>query len=61
VLCRHVDALPPVLREVVYLFSIEEYATDEIAAIVGVAPATVRTRLHRARARLRKMLREEER
>ena len=59
-LCRHVDALP-VLREVVYLFSREEYATDEIAAIVGVAPATVRTRLHRARARLRKMLREEER
>lgn len=56
VLWEHVDALPAPLREVVYLFYVEEYATEEIAAIVGAAPATVRTRLHRARRRLRRML-----
>lgn len=56
VLWEHVDALPVPLREAIYLFYVEEYPTEEIAAIVGVTPATVRTRLHRARARLRKML-----
>ena len=32
-----------------------------VATCVAMAMAAVRTRLHRARARLRKMLREEER
>jgi RNA polymerase sigma-70 factor (ECF subfamily) len=36
----------------------EELPTDEIAAILEIAPATVRTRLHRARAALDEALQE---
>lgn len=48
-----VGALPDHLRAVVHLFYAEGYSTDEIARIVGCQPATVRTRLHRAREQLR--------
>ena len=36
------------------IVSIEGYGTDEIAEIVSCRPATVRTRLHRARKKLLK-------
>lgn len=40
-------------RTAVHLFYFEGYRTDDIAAITGDAPATVRSHLHRARQALR--------
>ena len=40
------------LRTAVWLHYVEGYGTDEIAEIVNCRPATVRTRLHRARKKL---------
>ncbi len=48
--------LPEKLRVVALLHYVEEYSTDQIARIVGCAPATVRTRLHRARRQMRQIL-----
>ena len=48
--------LPPEERAAVHLFYYEGYTTEEIARMVGVAPGTVRSRLSRARGRLRKLL-----
>ena len=44
--------LPADLRTAVWLHYVEGYGTDEIAEIVNCRPATVRTRLHRARKKL---------
>lgn len=49
-------ALPPEERLAVHLFYYEGYATDEIAKIMSCAPGTVRSRLSRARQRLKKLL-----
>lgn len=57
-LWQAVRALPDDLRVVVWLHYVEGYATDEIAPLVGCRPATVRTRLHRARKKLRLELEE---
>lgn len=51
-----IGQLPVDLGTVVHLFYVEGYSTDEVARIVGCLPATARTRLHRARARLKKYL-----
>ena len=51
-LWQAVEALPADLRTVVWLHYVEGYGTDEIAEIVHCRPATVRTRLHRARKKL---------
>lgn len=48
--------LPDKLREVALLHYVEEYSTEEIARVVGCAPATVRTRLHRARKQMGQIL-----
>jgi RNA polymerase sigma-70 factor (ECF subfamily) len=48
--------LPPVLRDVTVLFYFEDLKTEEIAGILGVPHATIRTRLARARDRLRVLL-----
>lgn len=48
--------LPPNDREVIQLAIWEELSAPEVAAVLGVPPATVRTRLHRARNRLRDLL-----
>ncbi len=47
-----VEALPPAYREVVILCDLEELDYVAAAAIVGCPIGTVRSRLHRARARL---------
>lgn len=52
-LWQAVRTLPDDLRIVVWLHYVEGYGTDEIAPLVGCRPATVRTRLHRARKKLR--------
>ena len=49
-------ALPEKLRVVALLHYVEQYSTEEIARIVGSPPATVRTRLHRARKQMRETL-----
>lgn len=51
-----VRQLPAKLRVVAILHYVEEYPTERIAQIVGCTPATVRTRLHRARKQMRKIL-----
>ena len=53
-------ALPAEDRAVIHLFYYEGWSTDEIARILGVRPGTVRSRLSRARQRLRALLSEEE-
>ncbi|MDQ1473234.1 MAG: polymerase sigma-70 factor, subfamily [Bryobacterales bacterium] len=53
---RAVEALPLLQREVLVLFEYEELPLDEIAKIVDAELAAVKSRLHRARERLRKAL-----
>jgi RNA polymerase sigma-70 factor (ECF subfamily) len=51
-----VSRLPPLQREVVVLFEYEDMSLAEIAATCGIDVGTVKSRLHRARARLRRSL-----
>ena len=51
-----VARLPEKLRIPVHLYYGEGYSTEEIADLVGIPAATVRTRLHRARERLKSLL-----
>ena len=53
--------LPEKLRVAAYLFYYEGYSTHEIARLVSVPEATVRSRLARAREKLREILKEEDR
>ncbi len=48
--------LPPEERCAIHLFYYEGWSTREISAITGMAEGTVRSRLSRARERLRKLL-----
>lgn len=48
--------LPPLQQEALILFEYEGATLEEIAAIVGADAGTVKSRLHRARARLRRVL-----
>ncbi len=54
-----VKELPENYREVIHLFYEEGYQTDEIADILGESGANIRTRLKRARAKLKEILKEE--
>ncbi len=53
---RALAELPPDVRELLQLSVVEELTPSEIAEISGVAPATLRQRLSRARARLARLL-----
>lgn len=53
---RALADLSPELRDVTVLFYFDDLKTAEIAAILGIAHPTVRTRLLRARERLRGLL-----
>ena len=55
-----VMALPAKYRAAIYLYYYEGYSTRELAAILSVPEATVRTRLARGREKLRKSLTEAE-
>ena len=54
-----VMGMPEKYRVIIYLFYYEEYSTEEIAGLLGVPPATVRTRLARGRKRLKNILTED--
>lgn len=53
---RAVDELPEPFRVVFILRDVEDCSIEETAATLGLAPATVKTRLHRARRLLRQTL-----
>ena len=53
---RAVAALPPLQREVLILAEYEECSLDEIGRAVDANVGTVKSRLHRARENLRRML-----
>ena len=53
---HHIDELPIAMRTVLVMRDIEEMSVQETAESLGIPPATVRTRLFRARALLREML-----
>lgn len=59
-LIETVKRLPQKYRTVVHLFYYEEYSLEEIADILKAKPSTVRTRLTRARQKLRELLKEDE-
>lgn len=51
---RSIDALPDTYREIFMLREVEEMSTSETAQCLGISEENVKTRLHRARALLRK-------
>jgi RNA polymerase sigma-70 factor, ECF subfamily len=56
-LVRHaLDELPADLKEVILLCEFEEMTYEEAAQVVAVPVGTIRSRLHRAKARLRLIL-----
>ena len=52
-------ALPPADRAVIHLYYYQGYSTQEIAHLTGQRPGTVRSRLSRARSRLKELLKGE--
>ncbi|HSV79996.1 MAG TPA: RNA polymerase sigma factor [Ramlibacter sp.] len=56
---RHIDALPAQYRIVFVLRALEEREVDEVARLLRVPAATVRTRFFRARSLLREALARE--
>jgi RNA polymerase sigma-70 factor (ECF subfamily) len=58
VLEKAIDALPDIYRVVLVARVIEEMSVEDTAQLYGLEPATVKTRLHRARALLRRELEE---
>ena len=56
---RALASLPEDQRLAVILADVQGYGYDEVAAIMGVAAGTVKSRISRARARLRQTLRDD--
>jgi RNA polymerase sigma-70 factor (ECF subfamily) len=56
VLESQIDALPEAYRTVFMLRAVEELSVEETATVLDLPPATVRTRLFRARSMLREAL-----
>jgi RNA polymerase sigma-70 factor (ECF subfamily) len=53
---KALEALSPEQRRIVMLADVEECSYQEIAGIAGCSVGTVRSRLHRARGQLRKLV-----
>lgn len=53
-----VHSLSPKYRAVVHLYYYEGYDQSEIASILGISKTTVQTRMSRARAQLKEVLKE---
>lgn len=56
-----VAQLPPLHRAVVVLFYMENLSIDEVSQVLDLPAGTVKSRLHYARGRLRKMLTQRQR
>jgi RNA polymerase sigma-70 factor (ECF subfamily) len=56
-LVKAIDALPEAFRAVVAMRELDDLSYEEIAAATGISIGTVRSRLSRARARLKELLR----
>ncbi len=54
-----VMSLPDKYRMVIYMYYYEGYSTPDISKLIGKREATVRSLLHRARSRLKEVLKEE--
>lgn len=54
-----IDALPDAYRVVFMLRAVDEYSVEEVAAILQIPEATVRSRFFRARSLLRERLASE--
>jgi RNA polymerase sigma-70 factor, ECF subfamily len=54
---RAIDELEPEFRDVVLMRDLQDMSYDEISDLLGIPPGTVRSRLHRARDRLKEKLR----
>jgi RNA polymerase sigma-70 factor, ECF subfamily len=57
---RALAALPDDAREVVVLRDVQELSTREAAELLGISEGAVKVRLHRAHARLRALIDDEE-
>lgn len=55
-IAKALDGLTPEQRQIVVLADVEECSYQEISEIVGCSVGTVRSRLHRARGQLRKLV-----
>nr|WP_304217132.1 sigma-70 family RNA polymerase sigma factor [Fredinandcohnia onubensis] len=55
-LAKHILALPIKFREVIILFYYQDLSIEEISLILDVKNSTVKTRLHRARTKLKDAL-----
>ncbi|HEX8143049.1 MAG TPA: sigma-70 family RNA polymerase sigma factor [Pyrinomonadaceae bacterium] len=53
---KAIASLPPLQREALILFEYEELTLAEIAEVIGADTGVVKSRLHRARRRLRELL-----
>ena len=53
-----IEGLPDLYREAFVLRDLEELSTADVAQVLGVEPATVRQRVHRARLMVREYLSE---
>lgn len=53
---RALHALPEAFRTIVILCDIEEFSYEDVARMLGIPIGTVRSRLHRARMRLARLL-----
>ena len=58
-LAHAIDALPEHFRTVFVLRQVQELSVEETAEVLDLRPETVKTRLHRARALLRRTLLEQ--
>jgi RNA polymerase sigma-70 factor, ECF subfamily len=56
---RALAQLPPGYREVFVLHDVEGHEHNEIARMLGVAEGTSKSQLHKARMKLRRLLREQ--
>jgi RNA polymerase sigma-70 factor, ECF subfamily len=54
-----IDGLPEIFRVVFVMREMEDMSVEETAGILGLQPATVKTRLHRARRLLRQALNDQ--
>lgn len=56
----NIFSLPKVYREVIYLYYYESLTTEEIANVLDISVNTVKTRLRRARQKLKSIIKEAE-